>query len=134
MLADKTRRLTLMTYPDAADTRSILVVEDEVLVGLGLTSMLEIAGFEVIGPAGNVSAAMDLLDRHPCALAIIDVNLGSGETSETLAERLKDQGIPFFVTSGYAPEHRAGIFNEVPSFPKPVGARTIVAAVQAALG
>jgi len=29
-----------MTYPYAADTRSILVVEDEVLVGLGLTSML----------------------------------------------------------------------------------------------
>ena len=119
---------------DAADHPTILVVEDEVIIGLGLMATLEVAGFEPIGPAGSVDTAMDLLDSHDCALAILDVNLGDGQTSEPLAERLKEKGIPFLVTSAYAPEDRADIFNHVPSFTKPIGARMIVNAVQEALG
>jgi DNA-binding response OmpR family regulator len=118
---------------DCAEGRPILVVEDEVIIGLGLMATLEIAGFETIGPAVSVDSAMDLLDNHDCALAILDVNLGDGETSEALAERLQEKGIPFLVTSAYAPEDRADIFNHVPSFVKPIGARMIVNAVQAAL-
>lgn len=124
----------LATYPETSESRTILVVEDEVIIGLGLMATLEMAGFEVIGPAVSVDTALDLLDNHDCALAILDVNLGSGETSEPLAERLNEEGIPFLVTSAYAPEDRAEIFNKGPSFPKPIGARTIVSAVQAALG
>lgn len=122
-------------YLTRADTpaRNILVVEDEPLIGLGLAATLENAGFDVIGPALNVREAGDLLDHNDCALAILDVNLGHGETSAPLAERLKDMGIPFLVTSAYRPEDRPEIFNDAPSFAKPVGARTIVAAVQAAL-
>lgn len=114
--------------------RNILVVEDEALIGLGLAAMLENAGFDVIGPAGNLRTAMALLDRHDCALAILDINLGRGETSEPLAQRLKDAGIPFFVTSGYLADSQPAIFDEVPSFPKPVRARSLVAAVQEVLG
>lgn len=134
MLTDKTPKLTWMAYPGPTDRRTILVVEDEMLIALGLSSMLEAAGFDVIGPAGSLNEAMELLDQHHCALAILDVNLGYGVTSEPVAERLKEAGIPFFVTSAYEPEDRPGIFNDAPSFSKPVGARTIVSAVQAALG
>lgn len=119
--------------PEPRESHPILVVEDEVIIGLGLMATLEMAGFEVIGPAVSVESAMDMLDRHDCALAILDVNLGAGKTSEPLAERLNDEGIPFLITSAYAPEDRADIFNHVPSFAKPIGARTIVTAVQAAL-
>jgi PAS domain S-box-containing protein len=112
---------------------AILVVEDEVIIGLGLTSTLENAGFNVLGPARSVGEAMELLARHRCALAILDVNLGRDETSAPLAEWLNDVGIPFIVTSGYAPDQRPPVLRDVPSFAKPVGARTIVAAVQAAL-
>lgn len=123
---------------DSADAatmvrRNILVVEDEMIIGLGLMATLENAGFDVVGPAANVPAAMDLLDRNPCALAILDVNLGGGETSAPLAEWLKEVGIPFFVTSGYASDHRPPVFNDVPSFAKPVPARAIVSAVKEAL-
>ncbi|MBT2185631.1 PAS domain S-box protein [Sphingobium nicotianae] len=114
--------------------RNILVVEDEALIGLGLAAMLENSGFDVIGPAGDVKTAMALLDRHDCALAILDINLGRGETSAPLAERLKQDGVPFFVTSGYLSDSQPAIFGEVPNFPKPIRVRSLVAAVQEVLG
>lgn len=114
--------------------RNILVVEDEALVGLGLASMLENAGFEVIGPVGDLQTAMAMLDRHDCALAILDINLAHGETSAPLAERLKRSGIPFLVTSGNLTSIGKGVFGSARSLPKPVGARALVAAVQEALG
>jgi DNA-binding response OmpR family regulator len=110
------------------------VVEDEALVGLGLAAMLENAGFEVIGPVGDLNAAMNMLDSHECALAILDINLAHGETSAPLAERLKRSGTPFLVTSGTLPPRGKGILGSVPSLQKPVGARMLVAAVQEALG
>ncbi|BAK66401.1 putative response regulator receiver protein [Sphingobium sp. SYK-6] len=114
--------------------RNILVVEDEPLVGLGLAAMLENAGFDVIGPAGDVPTAMALLDRHECALALLDINLGDGETSAPLAGRLKEDDIPFFVMSGYLADVQPPIFSGAPSFSKPVRARSLVAAVQEVLG
>jgi PAS domain S-box-containing protein len=119
---------------DALIGRQILVVEDETLVGLGLASMLENAGFDVIGPVGDLRTAMALLDERSCALAILDINLAHGETSAPLAERLKRSGIPFLVTSGNLNLERPGVFGSAPSLPKPVGARALVAAVQEALG
>lgn len=114
--------------------RNILVVEDETLIGLGLAAMLENAGFDVIGPASTVSMAMALLDERECALAILDINLGRGETSAPLAQRLKAQNIPFFVTSGYLGSAQPAIFEQARSFSKPVRARSLVAAVQEVLG
>jgi DNA-binding response OmpR family regulator len=128
------RESALAPRPPLIENRPILVVEDEVIIGLGLMATLEIAGFETVGPAVSVDTAMELLDQHDCALAILDINLGFGETSEALAERLRDEGIPFLVTSAYAPEDRPDIFNHAPNFAKPIGARMIVSAVQAALG
>jgi PAS domain S-box-containing protein len=117
-----------------ASNVNILVVEDEALVGLGLAAMLENAGFDVIGPVGDLRAAMALLDQHECVLAILDINLAHGESSAPLAERLKRSGIPFLVTSGDMPTPGKGIFGSARGLPKPVGARALVAAVQEALG
>lgn len=113
--------------------RHVLVVEDEPLIGLGLSAMLENAGFDVIGPVGDVPAAMGLLDSYNCALAILDVNLGRGETSAPVAHRLQRDGIPFFVSSGNVRSTYPPIFHDAPSFPKPLGAGKLVAAVQEVL-
>jgi len=119
-------------------SRNILVVGDETLIGLSLVAMLENAGFDVLGPVGDVHTAMVLLDEQSCALAILDINLAHGETSAPLAERLKRAGTPFLVTSGEliaeAGSDTPGIFGGARNLAKPVGARTLVAAVQEALG
>ena len=117
----------------SASHQSILVVEDEALVGLGMTAMLETAGFEVIGPTDNVDHAMTLLDRHHCSLAILDIKLRDGETSARIAERLRENDIPFFVVSGYLSDSQPAIFNGAQSIAKPIGARSLVNAVQGAL-
>ena len=111
---------------------SIMIVEDEALVALDLVAVLEDRGFTVVGPAATVDQAMELLDRHAVSLAILDVNLGRDETSEPIAKRLKREGIRFFVTSGYSAHQRAPVFNDAPSFDKPVNVAQIVSAVEAA--
>ncbi len=116
-----------------ADVRTggaVLVVEDEALVALDLVAVLEDRGFTVVGPAATVEQAMELLDQNQVSLAILDVNLGRDETSEPIAKRLKREGTRFFVTSGYSAQQRAPVFNDVPSFDKPVNISLIVSAVE----
>lgn len=117
------------------DRRNILVVDDEALTGLGLTAMLENVGHDVIGPAGNIQSAMTLIETQGCVLAILAPSLQSGETCEPLAQRLQQEGIPFFLTSGPAMSGKGtatqgAIFSDAPRFPKPVRLGPLLAAVQ----
>ncbi|MBU2532837.1 MAG: PAS domain S-box protein, partial [Alphaproteobacteria bacterium] len=79
----------------------ILVVEDEALIATELEDILTDANFEVLGPAGSVKHALDLIDRIGCDAAVLDLNLGGNETSEPIARRLMRDGTPFVVVSGY---------------------------------
>lgn len=119
-----------MAMPD----RHILVLEDERLAGLGLAAMLETAGFAICGPATTADEAAALLDAQPCDLAILDIQLGPHETSAPIARRLRREGIPFLVISGHLGAERASAFSGAPAFAKPIGSRTIITAVQEALG
>ena len=78
----------------------VLVVEDEFLVALELEEMVERLGFRVVGPAPTVAKARSLLERERPNVALLDVNLG-GERSTPIAEILRQQGIPFVLTTGY---------------------------------
>ena len=40
----------------------VLVVEDEALIAMDLQSLLEEAGYRVLGPANSTTSAMALLD------------------------------------------------------------------------
>ncbi|HEX7853620.1 MAG TPA: PAS domain S-box protein [Sphingobium sp.] len=124
---------TRLDWTERKASHRILVVEDEFIVGLSLAATLENSGFEVLGPVCTVDEALELLAQERCALAILDVNLGRDETSERLAKWLKDEGVPFFVTSGYSADQRPAVMRGVPSFSKPVGARAILSAVHAIL-
>ncbi|HWJ68910.1 MAG TPA: PAS domain-containing protein [Sphingobium sp.] len=114
-------------------SRPILVMDDEALMGLGLVTMLENAGFAAMGPARNLASATALLDRQPCALAILDTHL-RGESSAPIARRLRADGIPFLVTSACPVRGRAPVFDGAPSLPRPWRTSRLVAAVHEALG
>ncbi len=65
--------------------------------------MLRQAGYDVVGPARNVSAALRLLRaEHPDG-AILDVNL-AGEWVTPVAEVLRAMSVPFILASGYVAE------------------------------
>jgi CheY-like chemotaxis protein len=81
--------------------KRILVVEDEPLIGIMLTDILESAGCVVLGPAYDVRQALNLLADDGIDCAVLDVNLGSGQTSAPIADALEERKIPFMFATGY---------------------------------
>jgi CheY-like chemotaxis protein len=99
----------------------VLVVEDEALMAYDLSDQLTEAGFTVVGPALEAAQALELLAREGCDVAVLDVNLGNGTTSEPIALELKRRAIPFIVASGYSrDQHPSAAFLGAPQLMKPI--------------
>ena len=81
--------------------KRILIVEDEPLIGIMLTDILESVGCVVLGPAYDVRQAMNYLDVDRIDCAVLDVNLGAGQTSAPIADALEERKIPFMFATGY---------------------------------
>jgi CheY-like chemotaxis protein len=113
--------------------RSILIVEDEMLVAMALEDLFRQLGCEVLGPANSVERALSMLERMQPDVALLDLNL-NGEPVTPVARALTDRGVPFVVTSGYSdpalqePELRAAPKVDKP-FRQEVLARTVAAAL-----
>ena len=86
---------------DALQTRRILVVEDNYLIGEHVRSVLERAGCDVLGPVGRLGPALELV-RATAALdgAVLDINL-DGQTCFPVATALAERAVPFFFLTGY---------------------------------
>ena len=69
----------------------VLVVEDEVLIGMMLEVDLERAGCRVIGPASNYEAALRLAATDPPELALVDIKLHGGASGLEVARTLRDR-------------------------------------------
>jgi CheY-like chemotaxis protein len=80
--------------------RRILVVEDEMLVSMLVTDILEDYGCIVLGPATRLQAALDAAARDTFDAALLDVNL-AGSRVFPVADLLATRGIPFVFVSGY---------------------------------
>jgi DNA-binding response OmpR family regulator len=79
--------------------KRVLLLDDEVFLLLDLEMTFEMAGFEVL-TASCVSEALRQLEAAPVDVAVLDVNLGRGETCKAVAEELQRQGIPFLLHTG----------------------------------
>ena len=73
-----------------ADTRSILIVEDEPLIAMMLEDFLDSLGHKVRGTCETVEGALEEVEKGGFDLAILDVNL-KGENVWPVATRL-DRG------------------------------------------
>jgi CheY-like chemotaxis protein len=82
------------------DGRRILVVEDEVIIGMMATDMLEDMGATVLGPALTVAQGMRMAGSEQADAALVDVNL-NGTRSDAVIEALARRQIPIVVTTGY---------------------------------
>lgn len=80
--------------------RSILVVEDEMLVLMSIETMLEDFGCTAIEATATVAGALELLKDRSFDAAMIDVNL-NGESSYPIADALVAADIPFVFSTGY---------------------------------
>lgn len=80
---------------------TILLVEDEPLILLDLEFAIEERGAQFVSTS-SVPQALDAIERAdpPIDVAILDVNLGRGQTCVPVADDLRRRGIPFILHSG----------------------------------
>ena len=113
------------------DTRPILVVEDDPLIGLSLIDQLVTAGAEVVGPVGNLARAMQIASQADLAGAILDVNIDNDQVWP-VALKLKARGIPFvFASATHEREFAAHGLADSPRFPKPYALQDVTDALLA---
>lgn len=110
----------------------ILIVEDEVLIGMDLALTLEDAGFAVLGPFNAADKALHCLQTETPRFAVLDLNLGQGHTSEPVAEHLNARGIPFVFLTGYSASSHAVVkrFPDTPCLSKPADMTATVSLIE----
>ena len=81
--------------------RRIMVVEDEGLILMMLTDLLQELGCEVAAAERRTDRAVAAARAAAIDAALLDVNLGDGQTSYAIADVLAARGIPFAFLTGY---------------------------------
>ena len=124
------QRVPVTSQPKSASLSGlrVLVVEDEILLGVELIDELENLGAVPVGPIPSVDEALAAIRNHPFDAAILNVDL-RGQLSLPIAEALMACETPFLFVTGndsFVREH----FPEVPVHPKPYDMTTIVEALE----
>lgn len=110
--------------------RRILVVEDEYMLAMEMSSELSDAGAVVVGPAPTVDQAKMLIEVEDAIDgAILDVNLG-GELVYPVADLLVQNSIPFVLVTGYEISALPPRFSAAPCVMKPVNIEEAVRAMR----
>jgi len=107
----------------------ILVVEDEPLLAMMLEENLSDLGHEMVGTAATVDQAFSLLDTETVDAALLDFSLGHDATSAPIAQRLQNEGKPFYYLSGHASLEESDAPN-APLLTKPVAINALMEALQ----
>lgn len=82
---------------------SILVVEDEGIVGLELQERLQEEGFNVVGVADNGREALELIQSNEVDIVLLDINIkGNWDGIQTAIELRKIKSVPFIYLTAYA--------------------------------
>ena len=98
---------------------NILLVEDEVLVGILMQEMLQDMGYSVSDPCRTLKDSLSAAASGQFDGAVLDMNLG-GESVYPVAELLAARNIPFAFVTGYAADTVDKRFSQIPVFQKPV--------------
>ena len=98
----------------------VFLVEDEVIVAFEMAQTLRDHGYEVVGPSvrledGKIKAMSADID-----IALLDINLGRGKTSEPIAKILRDRNIPLVFMTAYDRDQIAYIHADDTLIKKPV--------------
>jgi DNA-binding response OmpR family regulator len=111
----------------------ILVVDDEPLISMLVENWLDELGCEVVGPGRSVEDGLALADGADLDGAILDVNLGGGNTCYSLANALKARGVPLAFSTGDVGLDEAQGFKNPILLPKPFDFEAVKSTVAALL-
>lgn len=108
--------------------KRVLIIEDEPLVALELTTILGDAGIAIAGLAATADEAMAAIADTAADAALLDGNL-QGALVDDVAAALVARNIPFLFVSGYGREHLPLGLDSVMIIEKPFDSRTLLAAL-----
>ncbi len=109
--------------------KRLQLVEDQLVIAIDVERMLAAQGAAAIDTAATVAEALRLLSASPPDLAVLDVNLGSGN-SLPVADALVARGVPFVFATGYGDSIMIPpALKSVPVVRKPYSEQGLVAAL-----
>lgn len=113
----------------------ILVLEDEALIAMDIEMTLTRAGYENVSVHANSRSALAQIEQSTPTMALLDFNIGEGETSIPVAEKLKEAGVPFVFLTGYtdAGGTMPEVIFEAKKVSKPFNAKALVKVVSEVL-
>ncbi|MGV8854828.1 MAG: response regulator [Devosia sp.] len=113
--------------------RSILVVEDEMLVMMMIQMMLEELGCDSILAAASIDAALTCVAQKNFDIAMLDMNLG-GYDSHQVADALDANHVPYLFCTGNVSEDRRVKVSEHLVLKKPFQFNALATALYTLLG
>lgn len=102
----------------------MFLVEDEALIRMMITEMLEELGHIVVAEAANIKEASALAETADFEIAILDINVG-GKRIDPVAEIIAGRCLPFMFASGYGtggPPHK---FRHIRTVQKPFATESL---------
>jgi CheY-like chemotaxis protein len=113
------------TVPNALRGRFIFIVEDDCVTAMDLAETLAAAGAEIVGPAGTIANAFELLRRGPqLDIALLDIEV-EGAFVFDIADELVKREVPIVFTTGYERSEIPERFHAARHCEKPVGIAAI---------
>lgn len=80
----------------------VMVVEDEAVVAVGIRSMVQAAGHEVIGVAHSGEEALEMLREIQPEIALVDIRLPGIDGIETTKRMVQESGIAVIILTAFA--------------------------------
>lgn len=110
----------------------MLVVEDEVIVGMLVEDMLTELGYAVVALSTHLDEAVELARTLDVDCAVLDVNL-NGRMSYPVADMLRSRGVPFIFATGYGAKILIPPYTGTPTLQKPFKVGDLQQSIELAL-
>jgi CheY-like chemotaxis protein len=110
----------------------VLLVDDEVLIRMMVSDMLEDLGHVVIAEAGELDQSLMLARSADFDLAILDVNL-NGVRIDPIADAILARQIPLVLATGYSSPSVAARYPQIPRLRKPYGVKELKSVIDHAM-
>lgn len=115
--------------PPTSVGKTLMIVEDEILVATVLRDELEEAGYNVLDLTDRHEEALEVARAFKPDLALVNIRLAGRDDGIKLAEHLKALDIPVLLISGQVSRARSAQTVAIGSLPKPYAAADMVLAV-----